>query len=201
MTSGIHLDDAGLFTMWNETMGTLDGFEDMARRGVQLESAVNFARFVLWSGMCAMFERGSRDDHLKVDGAAVRVRCEALQRKCQEWWSGGLKRDSTDLVEVEALHRKLDVILRQVTAVTTGHALAEPVALVEFTDPRTHRLLTRRELEKQHILAALMEAGWVRAAAARMLGINPRTLYYKCKQFGLEREKVFQGTSDEAVPG
>ncbi len=48
--------------------------------------------------------------------------------------------------------------------------------------PPTKRL-TLAELEKAHILAALHEHGWIRAQAAKALGVNRATLWRKLKIF------------------
>lgn len=42
-------------------------------------------------------------------------------------------------------------------------------------------------LEKAEIEAALRKSGWVKARAARMLGITERMIGYKVKKYGLER--------------
>lgn len=44
------------------------------------------------------------------------------------------------------------------------------------------------ELEKAEILQALEGCGWVKARAARILGITERMVGYKIKKYGLEKE-------------
>jgi Nif-specific regulatory protein len=44
------------------------------------------------------------------------------------------------------------------------------------------------ELERAEILQALEECGWVKARAARILGITERMVGYKIKKYGLEKE-------------
>lgn len=43
------------------------------------------------------------------------------------------------------------------------------------------------EVERAHIEAVLRHAGWHQARAAEMLGISPKTLYRKIRQFGFQR--------------
>ena len=42
------------------------------------------------------------------------------------------------------------------------------------------------EMEKEEILRALKEAGWVKAKAARALGITERMIGYKIKKYGIK---------------
>lgn len=46
------------------------------------------------------------------------------------------------------------------------------------------------ELEKAEILGALEETGWVKAKAARVLGITERMIGYRIKKYGLQKVVV-----------
>ncbi len=46
------------------------------------------------------------------------------------------------------------------------------------------------EIEKQAILEALKKSSWVKARAARMLGITERMISYKIKKYGIKRKEV-----------
>jgi transcriptional regulator with GAF, ATPase, and Fis domain len=52
------------------------------------------------------------------------------------------------------------------------------------------KTLTERlnALEKEAILDALSETGWVKARAARILGITERMIGYKIKKYGISKE-------------
>lgn len=52
--------------------------------------------------------------------------------------------------------------------------------------------LTRKieGIERAEIAAALQKAGWVKARAARMLGITERMIGYKIKKYDIKREVV-----------
>jgi DNA-binding NtrC family response regulator len=41
------------------------------------------------------------------------------------------------------------------------------------------------EVERKHILAVLRQAGGNRSQAARILGVDPKTLYNKLKAYGI----------------
>jgi Nif-specific regulatory protein len=46
-----------------------------------------------------------------------------------------------------------------------------------------------RELEREEILNALRECGWVMARAARKLGITERMIGYKIRKYGIRKEE------------
>jgi len=45
-------------------------------------------------------------------------------------------------------------------------------------------------LERQEIISALQRSNWVKAKAARLLGITERMINYKIKKYGIERKEV-----------
>jgi len=45
-------------------------------------------------------------------------------------------------------------------------------------------------LERQEILNALQRTNWIKARAARLLGITERMINYKIKKYGIERKEV-----------
>ncbi len=46
------------------------------------------------------------------------------------------------------------------------------------------------ELEKEEIIKALKECGWVMARAARKLGITERMIVYKINKYGIRSKEV-----------
>ncbi len=51
-------------------------------------------------------------------------------------------------------------------------------------------------LERSEILEALRKAGWVKAKAARMLGITERMIGYKIRKYGISKEVVWREDPD-----
>ncbi len=49
------------------------------------------------------------------------------------------------------------------------------------------QLLTLGELERRHIESVLQRTGWHQGRAAELLGISPKTLYRKIREFGFQR--------------
>ena len=54
-----------------------------------------------------------------------------------------------------------------------------------------------REIEREEIVRALRESGWVLARAARRLGITERIIGYKVRKYGI-RTKEVRWLDDEA---
>ena len=59
-----------------------------------------------------------------------------------------------------------------------------------------------KELEREEILKALRESGWVMAKAARKLGITERMIGYKISKYGIRSKEVrWVGTNDNEGTG
>ncbi len=48
------------------------------------------------------------------------------------------------------------------------------------------------EIEKEMILDALEQSNWVKAKAAKMLGITERIIDYKMKKYGLKKVYIYK---------
>lgn len=57
-----------------------------------------------------------------------------------------------------------------------------------------------KDMEKEAILKALKECNWIRARAARTLGITERIIGYKIKKYGIEIKEVTDGQSENRRP-
>lgn len=57
------------------------------------------------------------------------------------------------------------------------------------------------EIEKEEILNALRECGWIMAKAARRLGMTERMIGYKVKKYGIRKKEVswMSGEEDEKM--
>ncbi len=59
-----------------------------------------------------------------------------------------------------------------------------------------------KELEKEEIIKALKECGWVMAKAARRLGITERMIGYKVNKYGIRSKEVrWAGYADSDETG
>lgn len=50
-----------------------------------------------------------------------------------------------------------------------------------------------KEMEKEEIIAALMESKWIMSKAARKLGITDRMIGYKIKKYAIKVKEVRRG--------
>ena len=56
-----------------------------------------------------------------------------------------------------------------------------------------------KEMEREAIIDALSECGWIMAKAARQLGITERMIGYKIRKYGIRRSEARQESSKDLV--
>jgi len=56
-----------------------------------------------------------------------------------------------------------------------------------------------KEMEREAIIDALSECGWIMAKAARQLGITERMIGYKINKYGIRRSAAGKESSKELV--
>ena len=146
----------------------------------------------------------ARNTHKKVSGIST----DALAKMRSYQWPGNVR-------ELENIIERAMILVKgttigpddlafarrpgtQSSPATTGDATPEPVA-AQGSRPLAERLLDE---EKREIVAAVEKSGNNIAGAARMLGINRSTLYYRMRKHGLEhllptKVGVGSGASDD----
>jgi hypothetical protein len=105
-------------------MNRLEGFSRLVQEGRALDESVSFARYVLFSGLCRLFDENPQDSPLKVDGAMLRWKAEDLQRAVTERYR---LRDATCRLpesELATMHSKLDRIAGYLSRLTQAPAVA-----------------------------------------------------------------------------
>ena len=90
-----------------------------------------------------------------------------------------------------------DVVERSARRAVDGVIHAQQLALAAEASAPLQRLvrpgeraLPLEEVERDHIEAVLAQVGWHQGRAAEILGISPKTLYRKIRQFGFQRPAV-----------
>jgi len=123
-------------------------------------------------------------------GKSVKGVCaEALERLMAYSWPGNV-RELRNVIERATLLAEGEMIQAENLPLHI-HASAEPrspgLGEAETLDGRL------AEMERSLILEALKESRGVQAQAARRLGINERSLWYRIKKFGIDTEKIKEG--------
>lgn len=59
--------------------------------------------------------------------------------------------------------------------------------------------LSLAELERRHISETLMRTGWHQGKASSILGISPKTLYRKIREYGFSRPEALRGVEGESA--
>ncbi len=90
-----------------------------------------------------------------------------------------------------------NVIERAVLLATDGVIRANDLPLSGAIPPAVlpsggEPLLPLEEVERQHIERVLRHVGWHQGRAAEMLGISPKTLYRKIREYGLRRPSPYE---------
>ncbi|MCA0376500.1 MAG: response regulator [Gemmatimonadetes bacterium] len=113
--------------------------------------------------------------HLARQASDVRLGDDALAVLEAHRWPGNVR----ELVDVlDAAHARTRAGVLDAAALTIGTASA-PAPI----DPRT----SLADLERRHIAAVLEQAHWHQGRAAELLGISPKTLYRKIREYGFRR--------------
>jgi hypothetical protein len=99
-----------LARMWRETSNRLEALDAAVQEAKQLEEALNFTRFVFWSGLLQLFKENPQPFPLKVDGAFLEWKCKELQQKVQERYRLNDGKMHIDETQIAAINRKLDLI-------------------------------------------------------------------------------------------
>jgi two-component system NtrC family response regulator len=106
------------------------------------------------------------------DAAAVRFDADAVIAMQEYSWPG-------NVAELRAVVERARLLARD------GIVRVTDLALTGADDE-----LELAEVERRHIAAVLDAKGWHQGKAAESLGISPKTLYRKSREFGLQRPSV-----------
>jgi len=117
-------DSVDLHWLYVQTVGQLNIYERRVREGKSLEAALDFAQFVIWSGLPKLMEAHSQPDPLKVDGAFLRYRANELQEIVRSNFKGEPV-PVVNLTELEKINHKLDLIAGRVAMIAPAPEVGE----------------------------------------------------------------------------
>lgn len=120
--------------LWRETRDNLERYRERVSTGVDLDGALAFAKFVLWSGLPRVLAPYDNQGIWKVDSAHLGWLAKELQRDVQERYRKGKTQPDAPLTQLEAIHHKLDLLAGHVSQ------LAKPLLICsDFSSLRTTR--------------------------------------------------------------
>lgn len=121
----------------------------------------------------------------------VQIPPETMKWLCEYPWPGNVRELKNALEAGIVLCR--DGVLRQNDLQLTGLPQV-PAKAVAGSDA-----ISLEESEKNTIIRALQQAGWVQKDAAKILGISRRAIHYKIRKYGIEMAGK-RSSTDEPVP-
>jgi hypothetical protein len=99
-----------LARIWRETLTRLESLDVAVQEAKRLDEALDFTRFVFWSGLLQLFKENPQPFPLKVDGPFLEWKCKELQSKVQERYRLNDGAPHIEETQLNAINRKLDII-------------------------------------------------------------------------------------------
>ncbi len=123
-------------------------------------------------------------------GRALSITNEAIRLLMGHDWPGNV-RELENVVERAAIMCEDGQITDETLSLMGfGDRYGEPPALVASPLPQALDLNDPTLDERERIVAALEQAGWVQAKAARLLNMTPRQIAYRIQTMGIEMRRI-----------
>lgn len=107
----IQMSASELHWLWKETKIQLEILSARVAEGRDIATALQFARYILWSKLITIFRQASTDGLLKVDADFIQWKANELQNACQQRYVLGSESDATiPMEDVTSLHEKIDAL-------------------------------------------------------------------------------------------
>jgi hypothetical protein len=109
-----HIEDVvDLARVYRESICRIEQYERLVNDGQELEGALKFGGFIIWSGIVGLCRRHAQACP-KIDGDFLRWKAEELQRQVREKWSAHDQRAKLDEKQIAGINRRLDTLAAQV---------------------------------------------------------------------------------------
>lgn len=128
-----------LHRLFREINSRLDRHLKEADEGLNLDAALDFCRFVFWSGLLELLKRNSCSVPLTVDGPLLAYKVGQLQGEIQRRFSSGDSQPNTNLTELSRINHKLDLIAGQLSH-SPRQVVPESPPLVVLPEVNHHSL-------------------------------------------------------------
>ncbi len=130
-----------------------------------------------------------------VQSRPLTLTAAAQRRLAQHAWPGNVREleNCLERAAVMSMNGEIDADLIRIDKprATPGAASQAPVMRVPAADADADELEPGTEQsERQRVIAALEQAGWVQARAARLLGMTPRQIAYRIQTLNIEVRQI-----------
>ena len=113
--------------IWSETDSRLDILRARVAENKDVMAALDFARWLFWSGLLELLEANACSGFLKVDGANLRWKCRELQRECQERFRLNDNEPHIAALRLQSIDEKLNTMAGYLSKlVAAGSASVQP---------------------------------------------------------------------------
>ncbi|MBF0190356.1 MAG: nif-specific transcriptional activator NifA [Magnetococcales bacterium] len=126
----------------------------------------------------------------KRQGRRLVITDATMRLLLQHDWPGNV-RELENCLERAAVMSEGNILLPDSIVFATALGEIKPASVISapaFRLPETEGEEEMGEGEKERVIQALRKTGWVKAKAARLLGLTPRQIAYRIKIFGIETE-------------
>jgi len=135
----MHPDNVQLYVLCRETGNRIASLRRAVDEGHRLDEAANFARYVLFSGICTLLQQFPQGEPLPCDGHLLQHQANELLRAAQDRYRTGDTTAKLDWSYLDAINRKLDLIAGQVARFPPPNITALPVASTPDGNMEKHR--------------------------------------------------------------
>jgi len=109
------VDGSDLARLYLETARALGNFERKVRQGADLDNAVQFARYLKWSGVLKFLQLVPAAPG--IDAVNLRWRVDELEREVQALWVGK-QADGASGDDLSQINHKLDIIAAHIAKIS-----------------------------------------------------------------------------------
>ncbi len=102
--------EINLHRIWRETNLRLDVLSQRVAENKDLAAALEFSRWLFWSGILDLLEANPSPEPLKVDGSHLRWKCEELGRAVTARWAQNDSEPHVATLQLQSINEKLDAI-------------------------------------------------------------------------------------------
>jgi hypothetical protein len=109
-----------LHRIWSETNRQLDSLSLRVAENRDVMPALDFAKWLFFSGLLELLEANACEGGLKVDGANLRWKCQELQHACQDRFAANDSKPHIEALQLQSIHEKLNTMAGYLAKLTVS---------------------------------------------------------------------------------